>query len=113
MGSLKPDGALLDIKGHPVGRVTADLTVVDIHGQPLAIVDNWVVVSPSDPALAPLGFFSHGTLFTRNERRVTWLPAQDSCDLEKVRLVHLDGSPVTPDEYDRMQRFIRLWRRLG
>ena len=29
----------------------------------------------------------------------------------KARLVHLDGSPLEPPEYDRMQRFIRLWRR--
>jgi hypothetical protein len=113
MGSLEKDGTILDLKGRPIGKVTADLKVVDIQRQPLTSVENWVVVSPSDPAHAPLGFFFHGTLLTRNERPVAWLPAQDSCDLEKVRLVHLDGSPLQADEYDRMQRFMRLWRRLS
>lgn len=37
----------------------------------------------------------------------------DTCDLSKVRLKHLDGSPLTSSEYDRMQRFIRLWRKMG
>src|SRR5262249_24311617 len=31
----------------------------------------------------------------------------------KVRLTHLDGTVLTVDEYDRMQRFIRLWRKMG
>src|SRR6185436_1648992 len=42
-----------------------------------------------------------------------WLPPKDSCDLRTVRLKHLDGSPVELAEYDRMQRFLRLWRKLG
>ncbi|EIJ33094.1 Tc toxin subunit A [Thiothrix nivea] len=44
---------------------------------------------------------------------VLWLPPQDSCNLEPVRLIHLDGTPVEAGEYDRMQRFLRLWRKLG
>ena len=44
---------------------------------------------------------------------LNWLPVKDTCDLDKVRLVHLDGSILTLDEYDRFQRFIRLWRKLG
>jgi hypothetical protein len=47
------------------------------------------------------------------ETRVPWLAAPDSCNLDKVRLIHLDGTPVNVDEFDRMQRFIRLWRKLG
>lgn len=37
----------------------------------------------------------------------------DTCDLDTVRLIHLDGSPLTVDEYDRFHRFIRLRRKLG
>ena len=44
---------------------------------------------------------------------VNWLPTRDTCDLDKVRLTHLDGSILSVDEYDRMQRFIRLWHKLG
>jgi hypothetical protein len=47
------------------------------------------------------------------ENVVLWSPARDTCDLDKVRLVHLDGTSVAVDEYDRIQRFLRLWRKLG
>jgi hypothetical protein len=47
------------------------------------------------------------------DERVLWQPPQDMCNVEKVRLIHLDGTSVTSDEYDRMQRFLRLWRKLG
>jgi peptidoglycan hydrolase-like protein with peptidoglycan-binding domain len=53
------------------------------------------------------------TLENTFEGVVFWLPSKDTCDLDKVRLTHLDGSSVTIDEYDRFQRFIRLWRKLG
>ena len=45
-------------------------------------------------------------------RAITWV-TRDTCDLDKVRLTHLDASPLTVDEYDRIQRFIRLWRKMG
>lgn len=38
---------------------------------------------------------------------------KDSCDLETALLQHLDGTPLTPEEYDRFHRFIRLWHKLG
>ncbi|MEB3103555.1 neuraminidase-like domain-containing protein [Ferviditalea candida] len=38
---------------------------------------------------------------------------KDSCDLDTALLRHLDGTPLTVEEYDRIHRFIRLWRRLG
>ena len=37
----------------------------------------------------------------------------ETCDLEPVRLIHLDGTPLTVPEYDRIHRFIRLWRKSG
>src|SRR5262249_54343666 len=48
-----------------------------------------------------------------HEDSLPLVPTDDTCDLQKVRLTHLDGTPVTVDEYDRIQRFIRLWRKLG
>ena len=39
-------------------------------------------------------------------------PAADNCDLDAVRLRHLDGSPLIVEEYDCFHRFIRLWRKL-
>ncbi|WP_432409200.1 neuraminidase-like domain-containing protein [Wukongibacter sp. M2B1] len=38
---------------------------------------------------------------------------KDSCDLDTALLQHLDGTPLTIEEYDRIHRFIRLWRKLG
>lgn len=38
---------------------------------------------------------------------------QDSCNLETALLQHLDGTSLTVEEYDRIHRFIRLWRKLG
>lgn len=38
---------------------------------------------------------------------------KDTCDLTKVRLQHLDGTALEAEEYDRIHRFLRLWRKLG
>lgn len=48
-----------------------------------------------------------------NWLQAQWQSPKDTCDLSKVRLQHLNGTDVQPEEYDRMQRFIRLWRKLG
>ncbi len=37
----------------------------------------------------------------------------DNCNLDTVRLIHLDGTPVTAEEYDHIHRYIRLWKKLG
>lgn len=41
------------------------------------------------------------------------LEQKDSCDLDTALLQHLDGTPLAVEEYDRIHRFIRLWRKLG
>jgi hypothetical protein len=38
---------------------------------------------------------------------------KDNCDLDSALLQHLDGTALTTAEYDRIHRFIRLWRKLG
>ncbi|WP_308873993.1 hypothetical protein [Thiothrix subterranea] len=47
------------------------------------------------------------------ENTYQWVLGKETCDLDKVRLVHLNGNPITSDEYDCIQRFIRLWRKTG
>lgn len=37
----------------------------------------------------------------------------NSCSLDDVKLLHCDNAPLTGDDYDRLHRFIRLWRKLG
>ncbi|KAI9771436.1 MAG: hypothetical protein M1840_002056 [Geoglossum simile] len=44
---------------------------------------------------------------------VRWVGLQDDCNIEKVRLRQLDGCPVGLPAFDRMHRFLRLWRKLG
>ena len=44
---------------------------------------------------------------------VSFDPKPDTCNLDTVRLVHLDSSPLVAKEYDHIHRFIRLWRKLG
>lgn len=41
------------------------------------------------------------------------LKHRDTGDLSTARLQHLDGTALTVLEYDRIHRFIRLWRKLG
>lgn len=48
-----------------------------------------------------------------NEVYLVLVEQKDSCDLDTALLQHLDGTPLTVEEYDRIQRFIRLWRKLG
>jgi hypothetical protein len=38
---------------------------------------------------------------------------KDSCNLDTALLQHLDGTPLTVPEYDKIHRFLRLWRKLG
>jgi ABC toxin-like protein/neuraminidase-like protein len=42
-----------------------------------------------------------------------WGPIKDTCNLDSVRIIHLDGNQVSADDYGRWQRFIRLWLKLG
>jgi Tc toxin complex TcA C-terminal TcB-binding domain/Neuraminidase-like domain/Salmonella virulence plasmid 28.1kDa A protein len=38
---------------------------------------------------------------------------QETCDISKTQLKHLDGTDLVTAEYDRIHRFIRLWCKLG
>ncbi|MBV8883138.1 MAG: hypothetical protein JO235_03955 [Chroococcidiopsidaceae cyanobacterium CP_BM_RX_35] len=111
IGTLNKDGTIVDPSGkNIIGNVTITGTVVDTEGQPFVnrfgpveIIDNGVEV----------GFIIQLRLQDRFERFVNWLPAQDTCEIDKVRLIHLDGTSLIVDEYDRIHRFIRLWRKMG
>jgi len=116
------------LNGVLTGSVTATGNTVGTDGNPLLNADGsgtpftgFVI----DSGGRLVGSFEQGVLHdVRGETAdatgnyppppvVQWLPTGDSCDISKVRLIHLDGSSVTSDEYDKMQRFIRLWRKMG
>lgn len=52
-------------------------------------------------------------LIIENEVYLIITEQKDSCDLDTALLQHLDGTSLTVEEYDRIHRFIRLWRKLG
>ncbi|PEJ85528.1 neuraminidase-like domain-containing protein [Bacillus toyonensis] len=44
---------------------------------------------------------------------LVFLEQKDSCNLDTAVLQHLDGTSLSVEEYDRIHRLIRLWRKLG
>jgi hypothetical protein len=130
LGTLHRDGSITDSKGERIGNVTFDGHVLASDGEPFLDKYGSEVVYVDDGQGQHVGrihdhqdqgmvekseLFYYQEQLTRmpQDILVSWLPARDTCDLDKVRLTHLDGTPVTVAEYDRLQRFIRLWRKLG
>jgi len=118
VGTLRKDGTIVDKNGKPIGNVTIDSKVIAVDGQPFIKLfgeDTWLQVrNPADPS-NPIGFVNSRSVLVDEGRelRVNWLPPQDTCNLDKVRLIHLNGDQLESDEYDRFQRFIRLWHKTG
>ena len=110
IGTLHKDGTIVDKDGHLIGNVTITGEVVTTDGK--SFVDTYGSLTIKDENHQEIGFIDKYGLHRSDEQLLGWLPAQDTCDLEKVRLIHLDGTVVTSDEYDRMQRFIRLWHKM-
>ena len=109
IGTLSSDGRIVDLKGVQIGKVDAAGKVIGNDGK---VVGNLEV---RNDAGQRLGVVRPDGLLVGDDRLtpVPWLPGPDTCDLDKVRLTHLDGSVLVVEEYDRMQRFIRLWHKLG
>jgi receptor-binding and translocation channel-forming TcA subunit of Tc toxin/ABC toxin-like protein/neuraminidase-like protein len=113
IGVLHNDGTIVDGEGNIIGNVTFTGQVNTTDGKSFfEKFGGGRFLLINDATGANIGFINGDGLWGPGEKRTNWLPAQDTCNLDKVRLKHLDGSPVTPGEYDRMQRFIRLWRRM-
>jgi len=115
LGTLNADGTVTDKDGNVIGNVDMSGQVLTPDGK--SFVEKYGaggMILIYDPLKkSKVGFMTTTGLYDSEEQKVTWLPASDSCDITKVRLKHLDGTDVTTDEYDKMQRFIRLWNKLG
>ena len=107
-GFLFDDGRITDTdKTTLIGTVAADGSTQFLDGKP-----HFYYIK--DEADNIIGYVNAGKVVGKDLKTpVLWLPPRDTCDLDKVRLTHLDGSPLTDAEYDRIHRFIRLWRKLG
>jgi hypothetical protein len=76
-----------------------------------------------DPSAKMIGFLAKdpasGKSFFKSayaadvEAPVQFMPTPDSCDITKVVIQHLDGTKLEDCEWDKIHRFIRLWRKLG
>lgn len=113
VGTLRKDGTVVNKKGVLIGSVTTAGQMVDTHGKPFVDRFGGGELRIKNAKLEEIGFVRRDVLQGPREQVFGWLPARDTCDLDKVRLTHLDGSALEPDEYDRIQRFIRLWHKLG
>lgn len=109
LGTLHSDGRITDKDGNLIGTVTLTGQVLGTDGKPFTTSELQIMNESGEI----IGYVDSKGLRGLREERLAWLPAKDTCDLDKVRLVHLDGTAVTVDEYDGIHRFIRLWRKLG
>lgn len=109
IGTLSSDGTIVDLKGGPIGKVDAAGKVSARDGK---VIGNLEIKNDAGDRI---GVVRPDGLLVGDDREtpVPWLRGPDTCDLDKVRLTHLDGSVLIVEEYDRMQRFIRLWHKLG
>jgi hypothetical protein len=112
IGTIRKDGTILDdITNAAIGHVTINLQVMGVDGKPF--------IEKFGGKPLSISLIGQGLLITIDEKglssasaTIRWRQTQESCNLDQVRLTHLDGSSVTPTEYDRMQRFVRLWHKL-
>ncbi|NOU20142.1 MAG: hypothetical protein HOO91_21510 [Bacteroidales bacterium] len=51
--------------------------------------------------------------FIEYKLHLIFIEQKDNCNINTALLQHLDGTPLYSAEYDKIQRFIRLWRKLG
>ena len=139
IGTLRQDGAIVNADGATIGQVGVTLSIKDkvvvaVAG-PVLTMDgksfvqkygsqssNWsghrlrikANQSESNTEAEDVDIKNNGRLYwKRQEIEVVWLPSQDTCNLDIVRLKHLDGTDLEEPEYARLHRFIRLWRKLG
>jgi len=110
-GTLESTGEILGLDGASLGRVLPDASVSWTLGEGPKLL---LYVRDEDDNL--VGRLQNGRYVEITAGAwgpARWLPSVERCDLEKVRLRHLDGTELKPLEYGRILRFLRLWRRLG
>jgi hypothetical protein len=114
VGTLHKDGTITSNKdGAIIGSVTFNGQVIGKGGKPFIEEFGVFELRINDGDGNPIGLINErGLIDVATDALVKWLPTRETCDLDKVRLTHLDGTVLTIDEYDRMQRFIRLWHKL-
>jgi len=116
-GFIHANGVITTKDEKRYGQVKIDLSIVGTDDKPLVDAFGVMVVVNGVETLAAI--IQNGSLSGITnpdlpfDSDVSWTAVRDTCDLDSVRLRHLDGNVLDDDDYDRLQRFIRLWRKLG
>ncbi len=112
LGLVHSDGSIFQTNGQRFAQINVDLSVSGTDGNPL--VGDFGVTIIYNGVELPVALIRNGHIQgIEPYSDVSWRAVRDTCDLDIVRLTHLDGTPILVEEYDRMQRFIRLWHKMG
>jgi hypothetical protein len=119
IGTLSPDGQITDFAGTVfanvningqvlIGSAASGKTLNDLYSQYSfqVRVGNNITGTISGGVLMLQGK-SDPVQYELNENM------GNGCNIDNVRIQHLDGTNLDVVEWDRMHRFIRLWRKLG
>ncbi|KAJ4982592.1 toxin subunit protein [Stagonosporopsis vannaccii] len=110
VATLLDDGTVLDYAGNRMGQVGLDSRFdFFIENQPLWLITGGKLTNSS------LSDDSVDLANSRNFNKVWDLDVSmgGGGSIDNARLVHLDGSHLSLEAWDRLHRFIRLWRKLG
>lgn len=126
VGVLSPQGDVKDASGNTIARVIISGKV--LYGNPVdqitlnakfPALNFSLIPSMPPPTSHPVPWMiADGFLKKRSQPPaiVEWIINEGrggSGSIENVTLSHLDGSPLSIIEWDRLHRFIRIWRKLG
>jgi Tc toxin complex TcA C-terminal TcB-binding domain/Neuraminidase-like domain len=129
IGKLTKDGKILTwdgkaTSGSPLGKLSLNGSVKSIAPPPTtdpagtehpwnSTYPNTIVKTLSGVVMGNIDVNSILKTTIEEDGGIPWVGLGDDCDISKDRLQHLDGGSLTADEYDRIQRFLRLWRKLS
>ncbi|KAK0651020.1 hypothetical protein B0T16DRAFT_453525 [Cercophora newfieldiana] len=121
VGILSRDGRIKDSQGVTVANV-------DIGGRVLfGSAANNVTINDQYPGSSIVVEDTHNGFILASVRSGYLRPSETgepvewsltpalggSCNIDNVRLTHLDGTSLSGEEWSNFHKFIRLWRRLG
>ncbi|KAK4161538.1 hypothetical protein QBC43DRAFT_243388 [Cladorrhinum sp. PSN259] len=126
IGSLLPDGSIRDRNGAQMGQVLFDGVVCCGRSPRWVNIDEQFpklifLVIPETLVRDPVGVVKghrlyHAMTADCPQDEVQWQSVAGqtgSASLGNMRLVHLDGTVLTVDEWDKLYCFIRIWRKTG
>jgi hypothetical protein len=116
IGELRPTGKVVAIVHNPDTGANEEKDWSSVYpdeqgGQDLARETR--VLSFADEPIGMINAQSQFLVDGEDKGQIPWMGLFDDCDISRDRLRHLDATSVTLEEYDKIHRFLRLWRKLG